>query len=157
MPKDSEYTDHPIRTIIVDRQDYDVMLRVGFDGIEYIGHLWFTHVPSKLSYQDHGAVPGIDLLDAVRKAQEYTEREMEQRCYRALSEKRRFNRLRRATDQMVNKIRHLNRVVVGLEKGMIEQEAGKKELAEIQGQLLEIVKLLRDSAGVEDGDEPNRS
>jgi hypothetical protein len=157
MPKASEYTDHPIRTIIVDRQEYDVMLRVGFDGIEYVGYLWFTHVPSKLPYQDHGAVPGIDALDAVRKAKEYTEREMEQRCYRALSEKRRFNRLRRATDQMINKIKHLNRVVVGLEKGMIEQESGQKELNEIQGQLLDIVKTLRDHAGVEDGEEPTRS
>jgi len=150
MPKDSEYTDHPIRTIIVDRQDYDVVLRVAFDGVEYVGHLWFTHVPSKLSYQDHGSVPGISALDAVRKANEYTEREMEQRCYRALSEKRRFNRLRRATDQMIDKIRHLNRVVVGLEKGIVEQESGKKELNEIQGQLLDIVRTLRDHAGVED-------
>jgi hypothetical protein len=150
MPRDSEYTDYPIRTILVDRQDYDVMLRVGFDGIEHVGHLWFTHVRSKLSYQDHGTIPGIDALDAVRKANEYTEREMEQRCYRALSEKRRFGRLRRATDQMIDKIKQLNRVVVGLEKGMIEQESGKKELSEIQGQLLDIVKTLRNHAGVED-------
>jgi hypothetical protein len=154
MPSDSKSTEHQIRTVTIDGQGYLVTLRVGFDGVEHIGRLWFTDVATKDAYQDHGAIPGFDAADAVRKAKEFNDREMEQRCYRALSEKRRFGKLRGATDEMIDKIKELNRVVVGLEKGMIEQERGKIELAQIQGELLAIAKKLRDHAGVEDDPEP---
>jgi hypothetical protein len=76
-----------------------------------------------------------------------------QRCYRALSEKRRFGKLRRATDNMLEKIKYLNRVVVGLEKGLLDPVSGKLELDQTQSDLLDIVRSLRLHAGVED--EPN--
>jgi len=69
---------------------------------------------------------------------------------RALSERRRFGKLRRATDRMIEKIRYLNRVAVGLEKGLLDPEGGKQELDQAQRELLEIVKTLRFHAGVED-------
>ena len=143
-------SDHEIRAITVDRQTYLVSLRVSYDGVEYLGRLQFTHAPSQIAYQDHGTIPGNTPLDAVQKAKAFSVNEMEQRCYRALSEKRRFSRLRSATDQMINKIRHLNRVAIGLEKGMIDSASGKQELNQIQSELLDIVKTLRLHAGVED-------
>ena len=76
--------------------------------------------------------------------------EMSNRCYRALSEKRRFSKLRNATDEMINKIKYLNRIAIGLEKGMIDPAGGKQELDEVQAQLLDIVRSLRLHAGVED-------
>jgi hypothetical protein len=142
-------SDHPIRAITLDGQKYSVSLRVTYDGVEYLGRLRFTD-PSGMTYQDHGAVPGSTALDAVRRATEFGESEMAQRCYRALSEKRRFTRLRSATDDMINKIKHLNRVAIGLEKGMIDQESGKRELDQVQAELLQIVRTLRVHAGVED-------
>jgi hypothetical protein len=51
---------------------------------------------------------------------------------------------------MIEKIKHLNRVAVGLEKGILDREAGQKELAEVEGELLEIVRGFRKHAGVED-------
>src|SRR5437870_13911098 len=81
-------TDHQVRTITIDGQKYFVCLRVGYDGIEYVGRLRFTDAATEITYQDHGAVPGISVLDAVRKAKEFSPTEMEQRCFRALSEKR---------------------------------------------------------------------
>lgn len=143
-------TDHPIREITLDDQKYSVSLRVSYDGVEYLGRLRFTDAASDIAFQDHAAIPGTSALDAVRKATEFSETEMAQRCYRALSEKRRFSKLRNATDEMINKIKYLNRVAIGLEKGMIDPVGGKQELDQIQGQLLEIVKTLRLHAGVED-------
>ena len=146
----STSSDHQIREITVDGQKFFVSLRVGFDGVEHVGRLLFTEASTEIAYQDHGGVPGISMLDAVRKAKEFSQSELEQRCHRAMSEKRRFGKLRRATDQMLEKIKYLNRVAIGLEKGMLEPEAGKLELDQAQGELLDIVRSLRFHAGVED-------
>jgi hypothetical protein len=143
-------TDHEIRSITLDGENYTVSLRVGYDGVEYLGRLRFTDAKSEITYQDHGAVPGISVLDAVRKAKEFSETEMSQRCYRALSEKRRFSRLRSTTDEMISKIKHLNRIAIGLEKGIIDPDGGKQELNQVQSELLDIVRTLRLHAGVED-------
>jgi hypothetical protein len=67
-----------------------------------------------------------------------------------LSEKRRFGKLRRATDKMLEKIRYLNRVAVGLEKGLLDSVSGNLELDQAQSELLDIVRSLRVHAGVED-------
>ncbi|HYU53976.1 MAG TPA: hypothetical protein VEK37_13580 [Gemmatimonadaceae bacterium] len=149
-PTSAASSDHQIRPITVDGQKFFVSLRVGYDGVEHIGRLLFTEASTEIVYQDHGGVPGINVMDAVRKAKEFTETQLEQRCYRALSEKRRFGRLRRATDQMISKIRHLNRVAVGLEKGLLDPQGGQLELDQAQNDLMEIVKTLRLHAGVED-------
>ena len=149
-PTTAASTDHQIRTIDVDGQKYFVSLRVGYDGVEYIGRLMFTEASTEISYQDHGSVPGTSVQDAVRKTQEFSEGDLIQRCYRALSEKRRFGKLRRATDQMIDKIRYINRVAVTLEKGLVDQESGKAELNQAQAELLVIVRSLRLHAGVED-------
>ena len=146
-------TDHRIRAITVDGRKYAVSLRVLHDGVEHVGRLRFTDESASATFQDHGSIPGISVADAVRKAEELSPTELEQRCYRARSEKRRFSKLRNATDEMIDKIKHLNRVAVGLEKGIVEREAGQKELAEVQGELLDIVRRFRDHAGVEDAAE----
>jgi hypothetical protein len=150
MSPASGSTEHPIRTISIDGNKYRVSLRVGYDGVEYIGRLLFTDESTGIFYQDHGGVPGISVLDAVRKSKEFTDTQMEQRCHRALSEKRRFGKLRRTTDEMIEKIKYLNRVAVGLEKGTIDRDGGNQELDAVQAQLLEIVQRLRQHAGVED-------
>jgi len=155
MSPSSGSSDHQIRSVTVDGQKYFVSLRVGYDGVEYIGRLMFTDASTEIFYQDHGGVPGISVIDAVRRASEFTDAQLQQRCHRALSEKRRFGKLRRATDQMIDKIKYLNRVAVGLEKGTIEREGGNAELDAVQAQLLDIVRQLRMHAGVED--EPDHS
>lgn len=150
MSKSAASTDHQIRTITVDGQRFFVCLRIGHDGIEYIGRLRFTDAKTEITYQDHGAVPGVSALDAVRKAKEFSATEMEQRCHRALAEKRRFGKLRGATGKIIEKIRHLNRVAIDLEKGKLDKEGGKQELDHVQEQLMDIVRSLRHHAGVED-------
>ncbi len=137
--------------IAIDGHVYRVVLRVGFDGVEYIGKLWFVdEVDSKLAFLDHGAVPGSTVDDAVRKAQEFSQVELEHRCHRALGEKRRFGKLRRATDDMIAQIKYLNRVVINLQTGLLERESGHQEIQQIQNKILAIVRSLPIHAGVED-------
>jgi hypothetical protein len=145
-------TDHQLRTISIDGQKYFVSLRIRHDGVEHIGRLIFTEASTEISYHDHGGVPGVSVDEAISKAKAFSEGELVQRCYRALSEKRRFGKLRRATDKMIEKIRQLNRIAIGLEKGLLEPETGKLELDQAQRDLLEIVRSLRLHAGVEDED-----
>ena len=145
-------TDQQLRTISIDGQKYFVSLRIRHDGVEHIGRLIFTEASTEISYHDHGGVPGVSADEAISKAKAFSEGELVQRCYRALSEKRRFGKLRRATDKMIEKIRQLNRIAIGLEKGIIEPESGKLELDQAQRELLDIVRSLRQHAGVEDED-----
>ncbi|HYS70071.1 MAG TPA: hypothetical protein VEM14_07490 [Gemmatimonadaceae bacterium] len=150
MSPSSASTDHQIRAITLDGRKYFVCLRVGYDGIEHVGRLRFTDAETEITYQDHAALPGISALDAVRKAKELMPKEVEARCHRALAEKRRFGKLRKATDQMIDKIKYLNRVAIDLEKGKLDRDGGKQELDHVQEQLIEIVRTLRLHAGVED-------
>ncbi|MFN2637245.1 MAG: hypothetical protein ABR585_09480 [Gemmatimonadaceae bacterium] len=151
MSDASASTEHSIGTITVDDKKYAVSVRIGYDGIEYIGRLVFTDTSKpESSYQDHGAIPGVSLQDALLKAGGLSAADLEHRCYRALSERRRFSKLRQATDEMIDKIKYLNRVVVGLERGSLERDAGNQEIEEIQNQLLAIVAQFRQHAGVED-------
>jgi hypothetical protein len=155
MPPSPASADHQIRTITVDAQKYFVALRTSHDGVEYLGRLMFTEASTEIAYQDHGGVPGVSVEDAVSKAKEFSDGELVQRCYRALSEKRRYGKLRRATDRVIDKIKHLNRIAIGLEKGLLGTQKGKLELDQAQIDLLEIVQSLRTYAGVED--EPDDS
>ncbi|HEX9309809.1 MAG TPA: hypothetical protein VF887_03260 [Gemmatimonadaceae bacterium] len=150
MPPAPASSDHQIGTITIDGQKYFVSLRVGYDGVEFVGRLRFTDASSEVAYQDHGGVPGTSVSDAVLRAKEFSQVEVEQRCHRALAEKRRFGKLRNATDKMIEKIKYLNRVAVGLEKGLLDPESAKLELDKAQNDLMEIVKTLRNHAGVED-------
>jgi hypothetical protein len=151
MPPNSAASEHDIRLIALDGQTYRAVLRVVFDGIEYIGRLWFIdELDSKHAVLDHGSVPGSTVEEAVGKAREFSQAELERRCHRALSEKRRFGKLRRATDEMINKIKYLNRVVIDLQAGIMDREGGQQEIQQIQHQILAIVRTLPIHAGVED-------
>jgi hypothetical protein len=150
MSSKSSNTHHPIRPIRVDSRSYMVSLNLGYDGIEYIGRLWFADVSDQtMVVQDHGAIPGASIEETVRKASSLTDAELEHRCHRALSEKRRFTRLRAATDKMIAQIKYLNRVVVNLQNGMIDRDGGHEEIAQIERQILAIVKTFPIHAGVE--------
>ena len=159
MSQPTASTDHQIRTIAVDEQKYFVSLRVAHDGVEYIGRLTFTEASTEISYYDHGGVHGNSVREAVDKAKRFSSGDLVQRCYRAMSEKRRFGKLRRATNNLIEKIRELNRVAVGLQKGELDRASGQLELDQVQNDLLAIVRSLRLHAGVEDelDDDPHAS
>jgi len=158
MSPASASTDHNIRTITIDGRKYSVVLRVGYDGVEFVGRLRFTDTATPdLTFQGHGSIPGGSMLETVRKAKEFTVKEIETRLHRALSEKRRFNKLRDATDDMINTIKYLNRLAIDIKKGRLDQDGGKQELEQVQNQLLEIVRTFRQHAGVEDHPQVKRT
>jgi hypothetical protein len=151
MGSDSPSSEHEIRMVTADGRAYQASLRVDFDGIECIGRLWFIdEADSQLAFMDHAAIPGFTVEDAVRKAKAFSQVDLEHRCHRALSEKRRFGKLRRATDEMIDQIKYLNRVVINLQTGMQDREGGQEEIERIQQQILAIVRSLPLHAGVED-------
>ena len=121
MTSDSGVTQHAISSITVDGKEYKVALRLAYDGVEYIGRLWFSDPSSdQMGIPDHGAVPGRTIAEAVEVARKLTPQDLERRCHRALADKRRYIRLRRATEEIITKIKYMNRVAVTMRHGMLD-------------------------------------
>lgn len=141
---------HSIGEIGVDGKTYSVSLRLAYDGIEYIGRLWFADAAGDaVGTPDHGAVPGRSVEEALELAKRLTPDDLKRRCHRALAEKRRYMRLRRATEDIIVNIKYMNRVAVNMRNGMLDAEGASQELELIRRQIEEIVKTLPAQAGVE--------
>lgn len=141
---------HSIGEVEVDGKMYNVSLRLAYDGIEYIGRLWFADASSDtIGIPDHGAVPGRSVEEAVEIARKLTAEDLKRRCHRALAEKRRYIRLRRATEDIIVNIKYMNRVAVNMRNGMLDAEGASQELELIRKQIEEIVKTLPSHAGIE--------
>jgi hypothetical protein len=141
---------HSVGTIEVDGKKYNVSIRLAYDGVEYIGRLWFADASTdSIGIPDHGAVPGRSVEEAVELARRLNDEDLKRRCHRALAEKRRYIRLRRATDDILINIKYMNRVAINMRSGMLDAEGASQELALIQRQIEEIVKTLPSHAGVE--------
>lgn len=140
----------PLATIDYDGRKVDVHVRVAFDGIEYVGRLWFAD-QSDLQHgiPDRAAVPGRSKEEAVEAARSLTREELERRYKRALAEKRRFYSLRRATDEILAKIRYLNQVAISMRAGLLDFEGAAQELELTERQLHDCIDSLRQHAGVE--------
>src|SRR6266567_6105101 len=124
---------HPIRSIDVDGKTFNVSIRLAYDGIEYIGRLGFADASSdSVGIPDHGAVPGRSVDEAVDLARRLNDEDLKRRCHRALAEKRRYIRLRRATDDILINIKYMNRVAINMRSGMLDAEGASQELELIQ-------------------------
>src|SRR5205814_3693697 len=78
MTSDSGVTQHAISSITVDGKEYRVALRLAYDGVEYIGRLWFSDPNSdQMGIPDHGAVPGRTIAEAVEVARKLTPQDLE--------------------------------------------------------------------------------
>lgn len=141
---------HSVGTVEVDGKTYNVSLRLAYDGIEYIGRLWFADASNEgMGIPDHGAIPGRTVEEALELAKRLTPDDFRRRCHRALAEKRRYIRLRRATDDILVNIKYMNRVAVNMRHGMLDADGASQELELIRRQIEEIVKTLPSHAGIE--------
>lgn len=141
---------HPVGIIEVDGKTYNVSLRLAYDGIEYIGRLWFADASTEgIGIPDHGAVPGRTVEEALGLSRQLNADDLKRRCHRALAEKRRYIRLRRATEDILINIKYMNRVAINMRGGMLDAEGASQELELIRRQIEEIVKTLPSHAGVE--------
>ncbi len=87
--------------------------------------------------------------EAVAHAQRFTNEDLTRRLHRALADKRRYVQLRRAVDEIIAKVKYMNRVAVSMRGGMIDSDGAAQELDLIERQLIEIIRRLRSMAGVE--------
>jgi len=141
-----------IATIEHDGRQLSVSCRVAFDGIEYVGRLWFADVrQGNHALPDRGAIPGRSRDEVVELARRLTPSELALRYRRAISERRRYHELRQATDDILTKIRYLNQVSISMRAGLLDQEGAAQEIDLTERQLHDLVQVLRYSAGVEEG------
>ena len=143
---------HPhVATVEDDGRTYRVSVRVGFDGVEYVGRLWFTEVGTDdRGLPDRAALPGRTRDEVLALASRLTADELVKRHRRALSEKRRFNGLRRVTDEIIGKIRYMNQVRLSMAAGLLDADGGAQEVELTEKQLHALIAKLSVYAGVED-------
>jgi hypothetical protein len=146
-----EITQPHISTIENDGRRYNVSVRVGFDGVEYVGRLWFADESwDDLGIPDRGALPGRTKEEVLALAKRLTDDELVKRHRRAVSEKRRFHGLRKATDEILAKIRYLNQVAISMRAGLLDVEGAAQEIDLTDKQLHALIDRLSTYAGVED-------
>lgn len=128
---------------------YSVTCRIAFDGIEYVGRLWFAEEDwDDAGLPDRAAIPGRTREEVLELARRLTPAELGLRHRRALAEKRRFIKLRRVTDDILTKIRYMNQIAISMRDGLLDEEGAHQEIELTEKQLHECIERLRHSAGV---------
>jgi hypothetical protein len=83
-------------------------------------------------------------------AQRLTTDELVRRHRRAVAEKRKFHGLRRATDEVLAKIRYLNQVAISMRAGLLDVDGAAQEIDLTEKQLHALIDRLAAHAGIED-------
>jgi hypothetical protein len=150
MPLHDDTVQPHVTTIEYQGRRYSVSCRIAFDGIEYMGRLWFaddawdyTGIP------DRGALPGRDREEVMALAKRLSTGELVLRYRRALAEKRRFIGLRKVTEEVLSKIRYLNQVAISMRAGLLDMDGAAQEIDLTEKQLHELIDRLKSYAGVE--------
>ena len=129
---------------------YDVTCRVSHDGIEYVGRLWFNEEGTADSgLPDRGAIPGRTREDVLDYARRLTPRDLILRYRRAVSERRRYFKLRHETEDILAKIRYLNQISISVRRGLLDEAGANQEIDATERQLHESIERLRHNAGIE--------
>lgn len=146
-----EITQPHIATIEVDGKRYNVSVRIAYDGIEYVGRLWFADESwDDLGVPDRGPISGTSREEVAMIARRIPEPSLALRYRRALAEKRRYNGLRKVTDEILAKIRYLNQVSISMRAGLLDMDGAAQEIDLTEKQLHALIDRLRDHAGQED-------
>jgi hypothetical protein len=139
-----------VGTIEVNGKRYNVGVRVAYDGLEFVGRLWFAEDEwEDAGTPDRGMFTGRTKEDVIAIARGYSQHELVARCRRALSNKRRFPMLRKVTEEILVKVRYLNQLSVSMRAGLIDLEGAAQEIDFTEQQLHQLVRRLRAAAGVE--------
>jgi hypothetical protein len=139
-----------VTTLDIDGRTYNVSVHVEFDGLEHIGHVWFTDADwdDDEGLRDHGVIPGRSSEEVRRQAQALPPHDLALRYRRAMSEKRRYHGLRRVTDDVLSSIRYLNKVATSMRAGLLDVEEAAAEIDSTEQKLHEMIGQLRNYAGV---------
>lgn len=139
-----------ITTIDVGGRRYNVSVRIVYDGIEFVGRLWFADESwEDLGFPDHGAIPGRTRDEVTALAKRLTPDELSRRYHRGLAEKRRYIGLRRHTEEILAKIRYLNQVAISMRAGLLDIDGAAQEIDLTEKQLHSLIDELPTVAGKE--------
>ena len=145
-----DVTQHHLAAIEVEGRRYNVTVHTAFDGVEYVGRLWFADEAwDDAGIPDRGQLPGRTVEDVIALAHRLTPEDFHLRYRRALAEKRRYFGLRRVTEEILAKIRFLNQVAISMRAGLLDVAGAAQEIDATEKQLHDLVSELRDFAGVE--------
>jgi hypothetical protein len=150
MPLHDDTVQPHVTTIEYQGRRYSVSCRIAFDGIEYVGRLWFADDAwDDTGIPDRGALPGRDRDEVLNLAKRLSPAELVLRYRRALAEKRRFVGLRKVTEEVLSKIRYLNQVAISMRAGLLDMDGAAQEIDLTEKQLHELIDRLKGYAGVE--------
>jgi len=150
MPLHDDTIQPHVTTIDYQGRRYSVSCRIAFDGIEYVGRLWFADDAwDDTGIPDRGALPGRDRDEVMALAKRLSTSELVLRYRRALAEKRRFVGLRKVTEEVVSRIRYLNQVAISMRAGLLDMDGAAQEIDLTEKQLHELIDRLKSYAGVE--------
>ena len=150
MPLHDDTVQPHVTTIDYQGRRYSVSCRIAFDGIEYVGRLWFADDAwDDTGIPDRGALPGRDREEVMELAKRLSTAELVLRYRRALAEKRRFIGLRKVTEEVLSKIRYLNQVAISMRAGLLDMDGAAQEIDLTEKQLHELIDRLKSYAGVE--------
>jgi hypothetical protein len=150
MPLHDDTVQPHVTTIDYQGRRYSVSCRIAFDGIEYVGRLWFADDAwDDNGIPDRGALAGRDRDEVLDLAKRLSSAELVLRYRRALAEKRRFIGLRKVTEEVLSKIRYLNQVAISMRAGLLDMDGAAQEIDLTEKQLHELIDRLRSYAGVE--------
>ncbi len=150
MPIHDDVVQPHLTTVEYQGRRYNVSCRISFDGIEYVGRLWFSDEAwDDDGIPDRAALPGRNRDEVLALAQRLSAQELVLRYRRALAEKRRYVGLRRATDEILSKIRYLNQVAISMRAGLLDMEGAAQEIDLTEKQLHDCIDRLKNFAGVE--------
>jgi hypothetical protein len=140
-----------IGTIDVDGRRFAVSLHTVFDGVEYVGRLWFSDESwdDDPGFPDRGALPGRTIAEVLAIATRLRPDDLVRRYHRGVAEKRRYHRLRRVTEDILAKVRYMNQVAISMRAGLLDADGAAQEIELTERQLYELIGTLRHHAGVE--------
>lgn len=151
MTAHDDITQPYIGTIESEGRRYNVSVRIVYDGIEFVGRLWFADESwEDLGLPDRGALPGRTRDEVITLARRLTPAELIRRHKRARAEKRRFLGLRKHTEDILAKIRYLNQVAISMRAGLLDVEGAAQEIDLTEKQLHALIDQLGEHAGVEE-------
>ena len=152
MSNYDDITQPVISTIEYEDKRLQVAVRVVYDGIEFVGRLWFAEEAwEDLGIPDRGHICGQTREEVVERAGQFSTEQLVLRYQRAVAEKRRYKTLRKSTMEVLSKIRYLNQVSISMRAGLLDVAGAATEIDETEKQLHELVDRLRNYAGQEEG------
>ena len=149
MPETGQVEELHVTALDIGGRSYNVTVSVEHDGIEHVGHLWFTDAEwEDGGLRDQGAIPGHSPEEVLQQSRKLTDHDLLLRFERAQAAQRRYHGLRTLTVQVLEDICYLNKVATSMRAGLLAVEEAAEEIDETEKRLHTMIDQLRHYAGV---------